>query len=466
MRYKILKPHRFVQWNKYNSFRHVVREERTLLSLILLSNLPSSSTEIYSHLSSLISIMLEPPFRLFMKNTNFWKMAPCASTSMDLSGLGNLITTSLRKGWAALSLWFRTAATLGQKPKVSAFRRLPVEVILDIMGHTASDDLKRLILTEKFMNEIFKTHKTCIFKRNQRYRFPEFVEWFGERSGFDGPVSGDRRTAEQMRCLKKFERLYGLRIVISTPNGGCPIKLMLHSLERYSGWRYLTFLTSVKRRIEDDARHLHRMSLDLDLDMTEEEAKAMVLCFWRMYLNAAADAGNEPGSRARMSEVDKEAEVRMRVENSLKFFQKEPPALQMLMRRTLTRLLFRVARELRLNTTVKIYRRCLQNVSTILGKPGCLDLISTIMAQTLLESFFFYGIGNVLRMCEAPVNVDIMDTQLQIQEKFRRPISHHLRAVLFNTVPKFDSHILEGSLWAAGLEIPIVGWVVQEERIN
>ena len=378
---------------------------------------------------------------------------------MDPSGLCNSCATFLRRKWAAFPLWLRTAATLGRKSKISAFRKLPVEVILEIMGHTASDDLKRLILTEKFMNETFKTHKTCIFKRNQRYRFPEFLDWFGERLGFDGPVSGDRRTAEQMQRLKEVTRWYQWRIT----SGGKPARLLL-SLERYSGWQYLTFLMALKGRMEEHARHLHRMSLEGNLDMTEEEAKAMVLSFFRMSLNAAADEGNEPGSRARMSAVDKEAEVRMRVENRLKFFQKEPPALRMLMTRTLTHLLFRVARELRLENIVKRYRDWVTAASRILGAAGCLDLISRIMAKTLLKIFFLYGIGNVLLMCEAPVHIKVMEAQSQIQQNFRRPLSNHLRAAASNTVPDVDLYILEGSLWAAGLEIPTVDWVVEEEK--
>ena len=386
---------------------------------------------------------------------------------MDFSVTRNLnLATFLRETWAVVLLWLRTAARLGWRSKVSAFQKLPGEVILDIMCHTASGDLKRLIRTEKSMNEIFKTHRRCIFKRMQRYQFPEFLECFGERPGFDGPVSGDSRTFEQIQCLKDVVLSFNWRRVIFRTSGGIPAILFLHLLERYSGWRYLYFLEAVKRQMEEDAQRLRRISLEGNLDMTGEEAKAIALCFSRMSWNAAGEGG-EAGTYAEMSEVDRVAEVRMRVENRLKFFRKEPAALQELMARTLTVLIFRIAQALRLDIFVTNYRKFylpvgMASLMTAQIVAGWDDLVSKIMAETLLQCFFFHGVTNLLRLCEEPSIVALKKAGSLIVWKFRRHLEDHLQAIISGTVPHVNPHILEGSLWAAGLEFPIFGWFVTD----
>ena len=391
---------------------------------------------------------------------------------MDYIGPRNLnLATSLREKWAAVSLWLRTAARPGRRSKVSAFRKLPDEVILGIMCHTASGDLKILIRTDKFMNKIFETNKSCIFKRMQKYQFPEFLECFGETPGFDGPVSDDSRTSEQIQCLKDAVLSLNWRRVISRISGGAPATLFLHLLERYGGWRYLYFLDTVKRQTEEDAQRLRRISLVGNFEVTGEQAKAMVLCFSRMSWNAAAGEGGEARTHADMSEVDRFAEVRMRVENRLKFFRKGPAALQELMERILTVLIFRIAQALRLDVIVTAYQRFylppgIASLTMAQRVAGWDDLVSEIMAKTLLQCFFFYGVTNLMWLCEEPINVDMMEAESLILCEFRRHLVDHLQAVASGTVPHVNPHILEGSLWAAGLEFPIFGWFVTEPRAS
>ena len=387
---------------------------------------------------------------------------------MDYFGLTHFnFATGLRKSWAAVALQLRTAAIPGWRSKVSAFQKLPVEMILDIMGHTPSDDLKRLILTEKFMNKTFKTHKTCIFKRIQRYQFPEFVEWFGERPEFDGPVPGASRTSEQIQCLKEVVLSLHWSRAVAMDSGETSARLFLHSLERYGGWRYLYFLTTVKRRMEKDAQLLHRKSLEGGLDMTGEQAKAMVMCLSRMSWNPEIYESDETGGYAEMSEVDRIAEVRIRVEDRLKFFRREPPALQKLMTRTVTILTFRIALELRLDKLATQHRRYYLPVGmgSMTGAQllaGWDELVSKITAKTLLRDFFFFGVSNILRFFEEPFNIGMIEIEYRIFEELKRQMELHLRAVATGTVPHVDSHFLAGSLWAAGLEFPTLNWFVTQ----
>ena len=374
------------------------------------------------------------------------------------------LATWLRKSWAAVALWLRKTAIPGWRPKVSAFQKLPVEVILDIMCHTPSDDLESLILTEKFMNKTFKTHKTCIFKRTQRYQFPEFVEWFGERPGFDGPVPGASRTSEQIQCLKEVVLSFQWSSPVPMDSGETSARLFLHSLERYGGWRYLYFLTTVKRHMEKDAQLLHRKSLEGEVDMTGEQARAMVMCLSRMSWNPEIYEGDEMGWYAEMSEVDRIAEVRIRVEDRLKFFRREPLALQKLMTRTLTVLTYHIAYELRLDVLATEYRHYYLPVGMgSLTKAQLLagwdDLVSKIAAKTLLGNFFFFGVSNILRLDEEPFTVGI-EIEYRIFGEFRRQMELHLRAVATGTVPHVDSRFLAGSLWAAGIEFPTLNWFV------
>ena len=330
----------------------------------------------------------------------------------------------------------------GWRPKVSAFDMLPVELILEIMGHTASDDLKSLILTEKFMNETFKKHKKCIFK---------------------GPVSGDSRTSEQTQCLKEVVLSFDWRGVVPMTSGGTSARLFLHLLEWYGGWRYLYFLTSLKGRMENDAQFLH-MWLEGRLDMTGEQAKAMVLCLSRMSWKPAVDEGDGTGGNAGMSEVDRIAEVRMRVEDRLKFFRKEPPAFQQLMTKTLTYLTFFIAHHMRLDKIATGYQRFylplgMGSLTKAQRVAGWEDLVSRIMTKTLLGCLFFFGVTNVMRLCEDAWKVKFLQVQLVILGEFKRQMDLHLQAVSSGTLPQVDSCFLAGSLWAAGLDFPTLGWI-------
>ena len=373
---------------------------------------------------------------------------------MECPDLGSLTLAppSYPKKKAAVSRPLQTAATPGRGLEDSAFRNLPVEVILEIMCHTASGDLKRLIRTGKFMNEIFEVHRRCIFKRVQRYQFPEFLECFGEKPGFDKPVSGESRTVNAILYTKD-----------NVPPG-TPHRSVLNLLERYGGWRYLNFLDNAKRQMEESAQRLRRISLEGKLDVTGEQAKVMALCFSRMSGNAREGAGDEAGIHANMSEVERVAEVRMRVENGLKLFRKEPPVLQKLMTRTLKILVLQIARALRLNVLVTRYQRLylprdIGSLTMAQIVAGWDDLVSKTVAQTLLERFFFYRVTDLLPLCDLLPQCEGMVLDGIVLE-FRRNLQCHLEAVHSGIFPHVNPRILEGSLWAEGLEFPLLNWYV------
>lgn len=393
----------------------------------------------------------------------FWQYAPCACTIINFLVLSllDLVTSSLEK-WGAAWRRPRKVGVLGWKSKVSPFQELPVELMLNIMSHTPSQDLRRLILTTKFMDEIFKTHKNYIFRRIQRYQFPEFLEWFGEMPRFDGPLPGDSRTSEQIQCLRQVVLSFNWRREISMTGGDIPGRSSLHLLERYAGWRYLYFLSSVRCRMERDAKLLRRLSLEGKLDITWQEAEAMVLCLSRMSWNPADDGVED---YAGMSEADRIAELRMRVENRLRFFRKEPPALQELMRKTLKILTFRIGRNARLHIHAAKYQRYyapagVGSLTRAQIVAGWENLVSQMMAKTLLGTFFFNGVTYGLELCE-PLDIDRMETFSSIFSDFIKDMISHLEAVATGTVPRVaHSLLLEGSLWAAGLEFPTLGWFV------
>ena len=357
----------------------------------------------------------------------------------------------------------RTAAIPGRRSRDSAFLKLPVEVILRIMCHTASRDLQSLIRTNKYMNQIFKTHKNCIFKRLQRYQFPEFIECFGERPEFDGPVPGGSRTSEQIQCLEDVVLLFfSFEEYVPMSRGGHPGRLFLHLLERYGGWRYLYFLKVVQNHLKNHAQRLRRISLERNLDMTGEQVKAVTFCFNRMSWNGAA---RERGAAAQAaeSEVDRIAEVRMRVEDRLKFFRREPPALQELMTRTLKMLIFGIAGALQLDTIATRYQRFyrppgMASLTTAQMASGWVALILSITSKMLLECFFAYGVMNSMGLCEEP-SEDPSDVE-DIRWDFSRHLVEYLQAIASGTIPHLSSQILEGSLWAAGMGFPMYGWFV------
>ena len=310
------------------------------------------------------------------------------------------------------------------------------------------------------MNEIFKAHKTCIFKRLQRYQFFVFLEWFGEMPGFEGSVSGDNQTCEQKQCLQQVVYSFNWRRVV--PVSGS--RSFLDLLERYGGWRYLYFLTNIRLRMEIDAERLYMFSLVRGPEMTGEQAKAMVVCLSRMSWNFP------PSIYADKNEVERTAEMRRRVEDRLKFFRKEPPALQKLMTRTLTVLIFHIAHDLRLHKIAAGWQHRyshagIASLTRAQIVAGWEDLVSKIMSKTVLGSFFFFGVTNALQLCCEPMNVELTETINAILREFQRGLIDHLAALASGTVPTsnvVDSLFLEGSLWAAGLEFPTVGWFTTE----
>lgn len=361
------------------------------------------------------------------------------------------------------SHWGASAAVLiellphlqGWRLKTSMFRKLPPEITMLIMCHTNSEDLPNLIQSEKSLNEIFKTHKTCIFKRMQIYQFPEFSEWFGDLPGFDGPIPGGNRTPEQIQCLKDVVLAMDWR---DTEGPRCSGKKaareMLHLLEQHGGRRYLYFLGVMKKHVEEDAGKLYRISQRAIPSMSEGLAKETALCFFRMSLNAAAAPGGQEEDLADMP---------ARVENRLKLFRQEPLTLQKLMTATLGLLIVCLAKTLQFGEVLERHRHRHQRILIERSRPAqraedFYQISSEPMTKMLLECFFYYGISIVLKLCEVPVNNDVKKARSAIVELFEQNLLNHHTAISFGIVVHVDPSIQEGLLWAAGLGFPNIGF--------
>ena len=342
----------------------------------------------------------------------------------------------------------------GRKRRFAIFRVLPTEIIVLVMCHTRSGDLANLIQTDNSMNEIFQNHKMWLFKRMQICQFSEFSGWFGDMPGFDGPILGNNRTSEQIQCLKDVVFTFDWRITEVAPSDDEAAKVFLHLLERYGGWRYLYFLNAVKRHMEQEAQSLYKFSHMAIPSMNEESAKAMVLCFARMSWRAATVLGGKMKEPADMS---------ARVEYRLKFFQREPRTLQKLMTKILRLLIYRIGKRLQVTDTVTLYQYINQSAGfgiliPVPSEEELYDSASAIMTRLLLECCFFYGITFAMQLCEEPVNEEVKAAQSWIIRRFEHALMYATRFSNVDTVLIADSSIREGSLWAAGIGFPTLGW--------
>lgn len=327
------------------------------------------------------------------------------------------------------------------------FQRLPTEIIALVMCHTWSGDLVNLIQTEKSMNEIFQNHKRFIFKRMQICQFPEFSGWFGDLPGFDGSILANKRTSEQVQRLKDVVFTFDWRHVVAAPSDDGNAEVFLHLLEKYGGWRYLYFLYSIKYDVECETQNLYRGTHMAIPSMNEGLAKATVLCLSKMSWRAATVVGGE---------VEELADMPARVESRLRSFQREPPAVQELITRTLSVIIYCIASRLQLAGIMRGYRH--RYVLAGLGNPTlvhtdyefCLLTWET-MTKLLLECFFFYGLGTSMQLCDDPMNDEARLAQSWIKQRFEQELVYAITSGTFDAVLYDDPCIQEGSLWAAGI---------------
>lgn len=365
----------------------------------------------------------------------------------------------------ALSLIFhgdpRRAGMQGRKQTISMFQKLPTELIVLVMCHTRSSDLVELIRTEKSMNEIFECHKISIFRRMQIYQFPEFSGWFGDLPGFDGSTLGNSRTSEQVECLKDVVFSLKWQYVYPAFRRDINNEVFLPLLERYGGWRYLTFLHGLKYNMEREAQKLERFTYNTVQSMNARSAKAMVLCLSRMSYRAA---------KAVVSTEDEDLEAMpARVENRLRIFRQQPRALQNGMIRTLRLLIYRMAIRLQLDHTLRRACHYYQpgGPTPIQTKEDFHILASEIMTKLLLRCIFHYGVDNTMLLCEEPVNEQVSQAQTWIQVRFDEDLVYATMFGTFGAVANIDPNIQEGSLWAEGIGFPTYELlVVGSERIN
>lgn len=354
-------------------------------------------------------------------------------------------------------------------PSTSMFWKLPSELIVLIMCHTPSSDLANLIRTDRFMNGVFNTHKARIFKRIQAYQFPEFLEWFGDLPGFDGPIPGNNRSFQQIRCLQGVVLSLHWRHVVPIPCDNIPRCTLLQLLERYGGWRYLDFLNVLKHYVEQGAQKLYRKLHEEIPVMDGRLAKSMVLCFFSMSLDAAMVEEGESEELAFTPASVEDGFMPARVKNGLKWFRKEPHTLQKLMIKALRFLIFRIANRLQLEDVATSSRlwylagefRLLTPVQT---EEDFDDLSSQVLAKTLLQAFFFYGVGMALQLCEEPACREVRLAQSLIESHFESNLQDQLDATISGVAIEIDPTIREGSLWAAGIGFPTFGWIVTDQE--
>ena len=336
------------------------------------------------------------------------------------------------------------------------FRKLPTEMIVLIMCHTTRTDLANLVQTDKFMNEIFKNHKACIFRRMQVYQFPEFSGWFGDLPGFDGPIPGGNQTSEQIQCLKDVVLSLNWRGAVPASRGDEAGWVFLQLLEQYGGWRYLYFLNTLKHHLEKEAQNLYIMFHEKIPVMNGKLAMSMVLCLSRMSWDATTIQGVE--------EEEELAVMPARVENRLQLFRKEPQTLRELIIRTLWYLIFRIVKQAQLLNIVTSYRQRyppggIGSSTMVQTEEDFVNLSSEILAKTLLKSFFYFGVTIALQLCEEPVDQVVKIAQSVILWEFEA----NLRDQLDATVSYIDPSIQEGSLWAAGIGFPTKGWIRKDK---
>lgn len=247
----------------------------------------------------------------------------------------------------ALSLLFHQESQRAEvQQSFSMFQELPNELTVLVMCHTRSSDLVNLIQTEKYMNRIFETHKTWIFKRMQIYQFPEFSGWFGDMPGFDGSTLGTRRTSEQVECLKDQLFSLGWKTGFAANRRDVAAKELLALLERHGGWRYLAFLYDLKCKMERDARKLHKFSYEAIPSMNAQSAMAIVLGFSRI-------SGRTAGGDSCLSFDEMLAALPARVANRLQIFEQQPRTLQSLMITTVRLLVYRMAIGLEMDHSIR-----------------------------------------------------------------------------------------------------------------
>ena len=315
-----------------------------------------------------------------------------------------------------------------------------------------------LIQTEKFMNDIFKNNKICIFKRMQICQFPEFSGWFGDLPGFDGPTLGDNRTAEQVQFLRDVVFTIDWRPAFAAPSAIESAEMLLRSVERHGGWWYLWFLSALRSYVNQAAYTLCRLSLRTTFYMDEGSAKAMVLCLSRMSWNAAAAIGGEWEGLASAT----------RVQSRLKYFHQEPPSVQKMMVSTLKLLVYQAANILKLTDAESrcrywFCRSWSPFPVTVQEEEYFNNLASEVITQFLLSCFFTYGIVTVLQMCEEPFSHHVVVNRLRFC--FERDLMDLLNAAIKGFVPYVDPHIQEGSLWAAGMGFPTRGWFSSSGKV-
>ncbi|CAF9934906.1 hypothetical protein IMSHALPRED_009884 [Imshaugia aleurites] len=336
-----------------------------------------------------------------------------------------------------------------QNPRTSIFQKLPTEIIVLVMCHTSGGDLVNLIQTEKSVNDIFQEHKMSIFKRMQLYQFQEFSGWFGDLPGFDGSILANKRTPDQIQCLKGAVFAFDWRIVVAAPSGNEAAEEYLRLLEQYGGWRYLHFLGCTRRYVEEETENLYiGCSREMIPTMNQRSARAIVLCLSRMSWMASKDLG---------SEAEEPADMAARVETRLNLFQQEPPTLQELMVTTLMLLIYHIADRLHLADIVSMYLprgppAGFANPTPVQRADGFCSLSSETMSRLLLECCLFHGRATVMQLCMDPVNDQVSTAQSWIKGRFQQ----EMLGATFGAVPD-DPCIQEGSLWVAGLKLPTSG---------
>ncbi|MCJ1451759.1 hypothetical protein MMC28_002099 [Mycoblastus sanguinarius] len=301
------------------------------------------------------------------------------------------------------------------------FKHLPPELILEIMCHTPSCDLFNLIMTAKFVNDIWTSAKKMTFKRMQMYQFSEFEGIFGDMPSLGGialefqsisktnvfQFNSPRRLKRCQKQIQRFEeavRAFDWRRYTGAATQKMDADIMLNRLGRDGGWIYLEFLDHLQKHVDEEVNIFYSIlekqrTKPLNFDPMAAKVAMLTLCrmHWRSPPFQQYSIDDSEAARVK---------VCCRVSDQLEIFSEQTTHLQDMVREIL-RSVMKVMRErLRLTQGAKtwIEKYCKARVSrqaALLDDDGLCHKVELLMTGLLLEKIFFHGIPLFLRHCES-----------------------------------------------------------------
>lgn len=203
----------------------------------------------------------------------------------------------------------------------------------------------------------------------------------------------------------------------------------------------------MKDGLQRETQDLFRTLLMEINSMNEEQAKAVVLCLFRMSFKPATLVG---------CQEENLTYVLARVKARHQIFQQEQEAIQTQINWTLVLLVYRLAKHLQLENSIRYYSYRLRGIGW-LKLEAFHRTSSETLSKTLLAAVIFYDVQSALRLGEAPVN----QSAWIVQQSIKLVVEHKLwqRLSAFNAVVSVPEIMQVGSLWSTRIGFPVLGWV-------